>query len=802
MSFLHAGVLAGLAAVAIPVILHLLMRQKPKRMPFPALRLLQNTVRQSTKRLRLRHLLLLAVRMLAIAALVFAVARPTLPAADYSLSWPLWVALSSVIVFAIAGERLLRRRLAAQTDSVVERQSRVGRMRTWLSAGTVAALLLLVGWPYARSVSASMRQTRTAEELNLPIAAVFVFDVSPSMGYERDGQTRLDRARELIGSHVERFQGGSRATLLTNARRLDRRAAVLQRSLSTLGNQLDRLERTAATVPLNEAIADAVAVHESDRQRVAGGADGEARYVRRIYVLTDLQLSAWQFPDSRDVSSILEESPEIGLFVLDVGVAAPDNRSVAPIGSAGLQVVDGGQVTIRTRVGVTGAPAGDASAELAFVDPLTDERSSRGREPVAGPTDLLFQTRVEVADGGDGVRFQQGTVSLTAADPLPFDDVQPFTLAVTPLPRILVVAPESGSVARVVAALEGVDRTAAPYKVTLARPDELRSQRLREVDVVLLASVPRLADEAWRTLEAFVRGGGGLAITLGSTEIESFAYNRAAAGRVLPGELDVYIGRGRFEPDSMLIEGSGPLRQRLANFELDQLLETAEIRRFWRVRPNAASQTIARLADEDAPLLLERQIGDGRVVLLTTAIDYRPGIARWNNLPTLPGMSWVYIAFLDELMRYLSRVGRDEYDFVVGETVRIPLPGTLPETASLKLLTPDLLSKPIEPPADGEPLRLPDLETVGNYQVTASSRTVAAFSVASDPVESDLQRGDASDLATVLGEDRFQLARDLTELNEEIDLTEFGREGFGALLLLACGLFLAETWLGARFYGD
>ena len=59
MTFLHLSLLAGSALVAVPIILHLIMRKKPTRLEFPALRFVQKRADANRRRLRLRHLLLL-----------------------------------------------------------------------------------------------------------------------------------------------------------------------------------------------------------------------------------------------------------------------------------------------------------------------------------------------------------------------------------------------------------------------------------------------------------------------------------------------------------------------------------------------------------------------------------------------------------------------------------------------------------------------------------------------------------------------------------------------------------------------
>src|SRR5688572_14914313 len=67
MSFLHPVLLGLLALAAIPVILHFLMRPKPKRFIFPALRLIEMRRKTNVRRLRLRHVWLLLLRIAVVA---------------------------------------------------------------------------------------------------------------------------------------------------------------------------------------------------------------------------------------------------------------------------------------------------------------------------------------------------------------------------------------------------------------------------------------------------------------------------------------------------------------------------------------------------------------------------------------------------------------------------------------------------------------------------------------------------------------------------------------------------------------
>lgn len=79
LTVLHPGLIwGGIALLSAPIVLHLIMRQQPKHLEFPALRFIQQRQISNRRRLKLRHLLLLLLRMLAIGLLALALARPSI----------------------------------------------------------------------------------------------------------------------------------------------------------------------------------------------------------------------------------------------------------------------------------------------------------------------------------------------------------------------------------------------------------------------------------------------------------------------------------------------------------------------------------------------------------------------------------------------------------------------------------------------------------------------------------------------------------------------------------------------------
>lgn len=76
MTFLSPPLLWFLAAVSVPVIIHLLNKRRHKTLQWAAMQFLLKATRESRGKKKLKHIIILACRALAIAALVFAAARP------------------------------------------------------------------------------------------------------------------------------------------------------------------------------------------------------------------------------------------------------------------------------------------------------------------------------------------------------------------------------------------------------------------------------------------------------------------------------------------------------------------------------------------------------------------------------------------------------------------------------------------------------------------------------------------------------------------------------------------------------
>ena len=79
MSFVYPQFLFALFAVSIPIIIHLFNFRRFKKVYFPDIRFLKEVKQQTQNRNRIKHLLILISRILAVSFLVFAFAQPFIP---------------------------------------------------------------------------------------------------------------------------------------------------------------------------------------------------------------------------------------------------------------------------------------------------------------------------------------------------------------------------------------------------------------------------------------------------------------------------------------------------------------------------------------------------------------------------------------------------------------------------------------------------------------------------------------------------------------------------------------------------
>ena len=87
MGFVAPLVLFGLGALAIPVLIHLIQRERKRVVEFPSLMFLRKIPYQSVRRRRIRDWFLLLMRLTALALIVLAFARPFFKRPQMKANW-------------------------------------------------------------------------------------------------------------------------------------------------------------------------------------------------------------------------------------------------------------------------------------------------------------------------------------------------------------------------------------------------------------------------------------------------------------------------------------------------------------------------------------------------------------------------------------------------------------------------------------------------------------------------------------------------------------------------------------------
>ena len=205
---MHIILVTGAALIGLPILLHLIMRQEPKKMPFPAFRFLKLKRRINQRKMRLRHLLLLLMRMFLIGLIAFALFQPTLLSDRFNIKGerrsPAWSSSTPARAWAMfwrsiaAGLPDARKRGPA----LLEENSAEDRNRPWtaLDEGRFRAIELLDELPPGSKVAVIDTADRNVYwSLNLPDARKKIREMKKTKASSRTVTQTLPLAYQLFG---------------------------------------------------------------------------------------------------------------------------------------------------------------------------------------------------------------------------------------------------------------------------------------------------------------------------------------------------------------------------------------------------------------------------------------------------------------------------------------------------------------------------------------------------------------------------------------------------------------------------
>ena len=212
------------------------------------------------------------------------------------------------------------------------------------------------------------------------------------------------------------------------------------------------------------------------------------------------------------------------------------------------------------------------------------------------------------------------------------------------------------------------------------RPEFLRQHdQLAKFAAICLLDIPRLDEPEVAALENYVTQGGGLGIFLGPRVLKPF-YNerlyRDGEG-LLPVLLDVptqlLTTADRKTPD---ISVSDHPLFRIFGGQRNSFLAVAAVKFYyavdaaWQLPESGKTSVLARLRN-GAPYVVDKQFGDGRVVVQLSKLSPKPtDLGSWSNWSLNP----VFPVYANELIAYLSASRRQSEQREVGDELVLEFP--------------------------------------------------------------------------------------------------------------------------------
>jgi hypothetical protein len=154
----------------------------------------------------------------------------------------------------------------------------------------------------------------------------------------------------------------------------------------------------------------------------------------------------------------------------------------------------------------------------------------------------------------------------------------------------------------------------------------------------------------------------------------------------------------------------------------------ADVKVLYAATLNPGPERVAASLSDGTPLLLEKQLGEGRVLLFTSGLENLT-----NDLPLHP----VFVAFVDRTARYLSGTDRLSGSKLVDSFVQLRLATPVGAATNAEVIDPDG-KRPLSL-SEARTAQSTRLERAGFYQVRFANGRDAVIGVHPDRRESDLQ---------------------------------------------------------------
>jgi len=616
--FVHPAIAAGaLACGVIPVVIHLINRRRHRRVPWAAMAFLLAANRRSARRMWIEQWLLLAVRVLLIVLVGWAVARPYLPASAFLPAGS--ERLHRVIVFDNSGSM---NAVASEGQTRFEQAKLFAEPLLASFNARDAVSLVTLGEPAEAVIAHPAYDHRFVREQ--------LASIRPS-----SRTTEVVAGLALVGTILndpEVPKGNKVVYVISDFAKHD--WLVEEGRESPAVAALQRLARVGSDMPTN--------VHLIQVAPAAGG----NLVVSRLETESPLVSTTLPVRIEAEVMNLGSKTVAGATFQLRRDGDIVRREPLPPL-APGERVA----LPVTTMFSTQGAHTLEARVVVTRDDVLADDNCRYLALDVRDATPVL------VIDGRPGSTLLSGQAGFLAT-------------ALSPLQtqRGLDASSPRGD-------------PASPVAARVVSLGELGAEDWSRYDVIALCNVSRLSGERWAQLEAFVTAGGGLLVFAGDMlDADNYNRFGFAGGRgLMPGRFE-RLPRELGSTSATSVTLTDPPHPVLGEF-MDHAgsgLFTARVDRYlpFSVESRVAD-TVLEYTDGAAAAVVSR-FGEGRVVVLTTTADMAwTNLPAKGDYVSLMFHFVAYLSRDRQIGRNLA-VGRDATEPLTAVESSLPLRLTTP----------------------------------------------------------------------------------------------------------------------------
>jgi uncharacterized membrane protein len=510
---------------------------------------------------------------------------------------------------------------------------------------------------------------------------------------------------------------------------------------------------------------------------------------RECYLITDGQELDWGELSDKSKESMADLTAMANVFVVPVEVDGENNISLTSLTYSSGSLQQSGVARYLADVRNEGRNPTDGGRVKFYVnDDLVTETLVGELEPGETRSVSFFTAFEKVGDVH--LRAQLTTDELTADNDRYAVATVRDTIQVLCVDEVVNEGGGRNGAYYAVRAMRLQEReTESAVQVNHVQTADLSLENLSDYDVILMADVSDVAPEMAERIEGFVRGGGGLIVFLGS-RVDSKLYNQRL-GKILPGKLGATLTADEDESGwSIAPVRSDHSLARIVKHLPQELTDTARFSKLIKVEPSETSQTVLMLTEQDAPLLLTRELDAGTVLLFTTSAD-----RTWTELAVHP----LYTMLLQQSLTNLTS-RPDDKSITVGDTVELVVHGRrVGQHVQVSGPQGEIYELKVSE-ADQRPICSIETDAIGVYEIADDDESNFATVAANvDAVESNVRVLDADTLAGNVEPLGARVVPVNATMRVTIEQSRQGRELTGWLLAIGIAVFVLQSLLAKYF---